>query len=491
VRFDKSFSGKAFFAFNEFTGNSAYYGGAIYSHSPWLTLEMSGNIFSNNSAYDGGSLYKASPETERDQSNASVILFQNTFNHNDAKRNGGGIFLNWESLWAQENKFILNNAENGGAIYFLNLAEKNNKKFGWFSDTRFIQNTVRNTGSALKLSFDYAMINEDENSPTVLQNSYLNKKAIVSGKLSYYLLSFFDILIEQTPDETFTSLKSWVDNHELTRFAFSINTSKEISEQEHIKHKSGNPLSQILKVQIFDEHHQVTDYVNDGQISLQIIESQNHISNFSATMVPSPVYFTFHRSEVYTRNILKVMGQPGTTATLQLQTIKTNSNFLINANSLKTYNFIVEFILCEIGEVFQNQYKTCDICPSGSYSFDNPYENHTRCQKCPSKMICLGGNKIAVGPGYWRYNLTATKMVRCEENSICRGGLVNQVYYPHDLCSLPNKGNMCNECPAKYAKFGSSSICIDCESNVGYHIKAFCFFMLQIIMITYIFRYPS
>jgi len=91
---------------------------------------MKGNVFSNNSAYDGGSLYKASPETEKDQSNASVILLQNTFNHNTAKRNGGGIFLNWESLWAHENKFISNHAENGGAIYFLNLAEKNNRNIG-------------------------------------------------------------------------------------------------------------------------------------------------------------------------------------------------------------------------------------------------------------------------------------------------------------------------------------------------------------------------
>jgi len=184
-----------------------------------------------------------------------------------------------------------------------------------------------------------------------------------------------------------------------------------------------------------------------------------------------------------------MIGQPGTTATLQLQTMKADSALLINANSLQSYNFTVEFILCEIGDVFNNKSKTCDTCPSGSYSLDNPYANNAFCRQCPSTMTCLGGSKIAIEAGYWRYDTNKTNMVRCEENSICKGGLVDQVYHPHGLCAFPNEGQMCNECPSKHAKFGSSNVCVNCEQDVRYHIKAICFFVLQITIIFYIFRY--
>jgi len=186
-----------------------------------------------------------------------------------------------------------------------------------------------------------------------------------------------------------------------------------------------------------------------------------------------------------------MIGEPKTTATLQLQTIKINTTFLTNANSLQDYNFTVEFSLCKVGDIFNKNLRTCDTCPSGSYSLDDPNRINTFCRQCPAKMNCLGGSKIVIGSGYWRYNTSNTKMVRCEEHSICKGGLVNKVYYPHGLCNFPNEGNMCNECPSKYAKFGSSNVCVNCEKDVGYHMKAICFFILQMVMISFIFRLNS
>jgi len=183
-----------------------------------------------------------------------------------------------------------------------------------------------------------------------------------------------------------------------------------------------------------------------------------------------------------------MVGEPNTGATLQLQTLKTNSTFLSNVNSFKSYNLTVEFVVCEIGDVYNKKSRICYVCPSGSYSLTDPYGNDTVCRQCPFPMKCLGGNKMVIETGYWRYNTSKTNIIRCEEDSICRGGLVNEVYYPHGLCAFPNEGNMCNECPPKYAKFGSSSVCVDCEKDAEYHIKAICFFMLQIVIISYIFK---
>ena len=45
----------------------------------------------------------------------------NEFKDNEALRNGGAIFLNWESIILEKTEFTANKAQNGGAIFFLNL----------------------------------------------------------------------------------------------------------------------------------------------------------------------------------------------------------------------------------------------------------------------------------------------------------------------------------------------------------------------------------
>jgi predicted outer membrane repeat protein len=51
------------FISNVFNGNTAYYGGAIYSTNQLVGFSFSGNTLSQNSAYDGGALYKKSTRT--------------------------------------------------------------------------------------------------------------------------------------------------------------------------------------------------------------------------------------------------------------------------------------------------------------------------------------------------------------------------------------------------------------------------------------------
>jgi len=42
---------------------------------------------------------------------------------NTALRNGGALFLDQESIRADRTSFISNKAQNGGAIYFINLGK--------------------------------------------------------------------------------------------------------------------------------------------------------------------------------------------------------------------------------------------------------------------------------------------------------------------------------------------------------------------------------
>ncbi len=42
-----------------------------------------------------------------------------------------------------------------------------------------------------------------------------------------------------------------------------MNTSEVTEKQTEMKHKSGNELSQILHVQVFDNENNVVDYIDD------------------------------------------------------------------------------------------------------------------------------------------------------------------------------------------------------------------------------------
>jgi len=66
--------------------------------------------------------------------------------------------------------------------------------------------------------------------------------------------------------------------------------------------------------------------------------------------------------------------------------------------------FTLNFINCEIGDIYQSSTKTCDTCAAGTYSLANPYEDKLACKACDEESSeCLGGNKIAPRKGYWRF----------------------------------------------------------------------------------------
>jgi len=106
---------------NKFIGNTAYYDGAVYSDNPFARLELGDNIFTDNSAYNGGALYKISIESDEKLFGVSLSTGGDQFLRNTAMKDGGAMYLNWESIYFSSSEFISNQATNGGAIYFINL----------------------------------------------------------------------------------------------------------------------------------------------------------------------------------------------------------------------------------------------------------------------------------------------------------------------------------------------------------------------------------
>ena len=62
----------------------------------------------------------------------------------------------------------------------------------------------------------------------------------------------------------------------------------------------------------------------------------------------------------------------------------------------------------------------CVTCIEGSYSLANPYSNNAKCVECDDKAaVCLGGAKIFPKPGYWRYDVNTSNIMKCPEFEAC------------------------------------------------------------------------
>lgn len=127
---------------NEFIGNIAYYGGAVYRDSILLGLNSTNNVFLDNSAYEGGAIYKKSScnfsnyvrlnndfiiAYEGKSFLPSTLITKDIYIGNTAIRAGGAIHANWESLLISQTQFLSCSAYYGGALYIKNLGKIDHK----------------------------------------------------------------------------------------------------------------------------------------------------------------------------------------------------------------------------------------------------------------------------------------------------------------------------------------------------------------------------
>jgi len=67
----------------------------------------------------------------------------------------------------------------------------------------------------------------------------------------------------------------------------------------------------------------------------------------------------------------------------------------------------------------------------------------------------LGGNKLAVKPGYWRKDSLSDNILECPDGvSSCLGSLYRNNYIPSGKCDTLRTGGLCDECIEGYLKIG-------------------------------------
>jgi len=298
---------------------------------------------------------------------------------------------------------------------------------------------------------------------TFTNNTDPKNQTIFAGKLSYARISFYQILSgEEEIDTNDANIADWITDSYKINLTYSFNTTDNYTSDYILKHKSGNTLNQIIAIEIFHESQDFADFVNDGGVNIDILETQHNGSTLQAYLYTSPIKIPFQKGILYIKNKLILYGQRRTTATLRFQGYNEDSGFLADNDFILNQTFQVYFEDCELGDTYNPITSACTTCLRESYSFSDPFENQF-CTPCNNQIaFCFGGSRIAPRPGFWRYNVNSDKMFECPINRACAGGYiyVNETYSryaPQGECNFPYQGNLCHQCTNGYAKDSSLS----------------------------------
>ena len=95
---------------------------------------------------------------------------------------------------------------------------------------------------------------------------------------------------------------------------------------------------------------------------------------------------------------------------------------IIDNNLSETFETFVR--PCLIGELFIYGAFSCELCPKGQFSLDDPMTKDftlQNCRECPENAICLSGNSITPKKGYWRAHENSSKIIECFVSEACLG----------------------------------------------------------------------
>lgn len=107
--------------------------------------------------------------------------------------------------------------------------DKNEDLMKEFRNNTFKLNNASNSGGAIKLLFDYSLLNESSEEPsTFFNNNDYNGLNICDGKPTYFRFSFYDVLVVKTPQPN-EDYSKWVEDPTMTVILCQFSESKDFS----------------------------------------------------------------------------------------------------------------------------------------------------------------------------------------------------------------------------------------------------------------------
>lgn len=244
--------------------------------------------------------------------------------------------------------------------------------------------------------------------------------------------------------------------------------------------RSGDVVPYFFNISIYDINHHFMNEMdpNDGKIFATLGE----VKPGGVGSISGNTFGLITDGAGIFQDDFRVFAPPFSNATIlftvQIYNQRTNVSY-----NLET-SYIITFINCVVGEVYDTQIFTCNKCPEGTFSFIDPFVAKD-CIKCdPDKLDCRGGSEVYPKRGFWRISNVSDKAISCPNPYACLGGTneLNETS-PTGFCAETYTGNACGNCEEGYAKYGNDNVCVNCNTDVMYYVKLGGFFCLQIISV--------
>lgn len=405
------------------------------------------------------------------------------------KGNGGGVFIENENfnqvdmkVWLFRNKFTLNKANQGGAVYADNVRvlKVNNTEFSYnIALISLAQQTagVRAQGGAIFFNG----IAKNATFSDMFTTYYANKAQIGGG----VYLSPLTL--------TYNSLES----------SFASNS---------MMYYGQNIAGPIYRISFLPADLNSSIY-NSSILSFSVnnIQSGNQYSSCQAKIIGIDKYdnIALNTIENFTQKVNFTEANSQKTARIDISTEEgaiclarfVKAGLPISGNTAFTVSFQrydgktdqlnlgLSFRDCQIGEKLTPDFQ-CQICPNGTYSLVKNFAYIIdNCKDCSGlDFNCKDGGIYTPKEGFWRYSNVSSSFMSCPKSLNCLGGdLVYNDSNPNDnllkifgnnpqfgaeaisevgFCQVGYKGVLCNECDSGYGKVNAYT-CLPCKSD-GY-----------------------
>jgi predicted outer membrane repeat protein len=326
---------------------------------------------------------------------------------------GAGVYLSYATATIIDTNFTGNQAglNGGGLALYCDPAELQFTCVYYLNRTDFSNNTAGAGGGAIKY---------DKIKPVYTNVTYSNNTALYGDRLAAFP-------VELRYMQGLTSIPAPV-----------------------LKGESGNALTEPINVGLYDELNQLV-----RSASTETEGTHGSLATSNKTTLVSGLQTVQVAAGICSFAGLSVTDAPGVLVNLELTSDAIDYNHANPNTDILSTHLDVKLLLrsCYVGEIIKNS--VCDICVSGTYSFNT---SDTVCKSCPAGLTCHGGSNTTVSQDYWRPLNTSELLIECYAKDICLGGNLAE-------CDTGYGGRLCTFCEDGYFRFGNF-FCLPCGNTV-------------------------
>ncbi|CDW83118.1 UNKNOWN [Stylonychia lemnae] len=418
-------------------------GGAIYLKNIFRSL-LESNKFVSNQAETGGALYFECPDPYNCEYAFSV---NNTFQNNFATISGGAFYWN-DVEPIQINKYQASFQNNSAFMYANNIGSYPQKLI-YITSQQFNAQLVR----ANQISLDYGQRRQLQDQALNLQQTSIEKDSVASGsELPEMYLALVDGLGQIVGTE---------DNQKLEVVFKGI-----LSNQNK---------SQIYKPTLA------------GDMKFYSLAGVYVISKLNFTASPGYKYQLSFQSDGIDQK------KPANSQNLE------KSNQASQNNAQEQFEFALQIQLreCLVGERFtetgaqyinSNNFIRCEKCPQGK-SFSLVQMNEPgNCKTCPASLaICNGGAELGPQPGFWRNSNVSYSFIKCLNPDACLG-MIPPENNPQGSCLEGYKGILCADCQVGYSYTDSRFKCAKCPDFTYNLLRLIAILIVAVFIAVFLIR---